>query len=543
MKKIVNILIMEPKPMLMDLTKRAIEAKPDDKYDLKIVGTATNAKAGYFELYKHRPHILLLDPELEDEDGLSFIHHALERMPYLKIIVIMSSRLHDEQEFLDSGANDIVHVPIQRAMLWRKLDQLIQEVDSIGLLDASEYIPYDEEPSLSSEELFQFEDPSKNREYVPIFEDIRNSKEDIVDSNEEEPIDSMDSTEEIGEGNDLPIISDELVILGSLENSPNEETDLIVENDDNTHKNQPLFETSEDENEDNDNEEVILFDPFNFDDKEESSDEKSSEDELITFEPFLLDNEEVQPNEQESSKEELSTSIEEDNDLFMFELNEDEVDNQQEELPLENPQENLEEVHLDQSNKELNGIEKVMDSDEDVEKDDEIPVLNTEMNDRLVVENDEMIEDDQHQKSETEFHSEETTQHSKEEKSLLLELEDNSVQETESPQGESIENIHHEVNLEIEQTSNTIKTSNLLYFDSDEYNKTTMKARRSFDDGFYNRDGNFVPLYPPREQFNLNVNGIVQDVDIGSYTIASVEESEEKPEDSLFSSVKKIFKR
>ena len=173
MKKTVNILIVEPKNLLMDLTKKAIQAKPDDKYDIVIVGTATTAKGGYFELYKHRPHILFLNPELEDEDGLSFIKHALERMPYLKIVV-MASRLVDKQAYLDGGAHAVAHVPIQRATLWRTTDRLIEEIDSIGLLDVSEYIPYeDESPSLPEEDLFEIE-LDERPEYTPIFEDIRN---------------------------------------------------------------------------------------------------------------------------------------------------------------------------------------------------------------------------------------------------------------------------------------------------------------------------------------------------------------------------------
>lgn len=144
MKKTVNILLMEPKNLLMDLTKKAIQAKPDKNYDLKIVGTATTAKAGYFELHKHRPHILFLDPDLEDEDGLSFIYHALERLPYLKIVV-MTSRFQDEQTFLDNGVHAVVQVPIQRATLWRKIDQLIEEINSLGLFDLPDFSIEDED--------------------------------------------------------------------------------------------------------------------------------------------------------------------------------------------------------------------------------------------------------------------------------------------------------------------------------------------------------------------------------------------------------------
>lgn len=198
MKKTVNILMMEPKQLLFNLTEKAIKSKPEEDYSLKIVRSALTAKAGYFELYKQKPHILLLNPELTDEDGESFIQHALERLPNLKIIV-MTSKIQNEDVYLRSGASAIVSVPLQRASLWRTLDEVVEELDSTGLLDE---VNEDESESIIStpqEDLFELDESDELVEFTPIFGDVtnHNATEEKPEEELEETPDTVDVPESV----------------------------------------------------------------------------------------------------------------------------------------------------------------------------------------------------------------------------------------------------------------------------------------------------------------------------------------------------------
>lgn len=168
MKKTVRVLIVEPKPSILDLIKDAVATKPDPYYEYEVVATANTAKAAYFVMYKHHPHILFLNPDLPDETGESFIENALERMPYLKIIGMSS--MFREEEMLKAGAHAFISIPIQKTYIWRKLDEIVADLDAIGLLE----VKREEDVVVVDDtvELFEFEDPEESPEYNPIFEDL-----------------------------------------------------------------------------------------------------------------------------------------------------------------------------------------------------------------------------------------------------------------------------------------------------------------------------------------------------------------------------------
>lgn len=423
MKKTVNVLIMEPKNSLMDIAKEAIRAKPDENYDIVIVGTATTAKGGYFELYKHRPHILFLNPQLEDEDGVSFIKHALERLPYLKIIV-MATQFIEKEPYLDGGAHAVAHVPIQRASLWRIIDKMIEEIDEIGLLDVSEYIPETENtPSLQEEELFVI-DLDKKPEYTPIFEDVfNNTKEDPDDHNGEQ-----NHQEIFIESESVVVDDEELTSIDFLDHDKTSD------------------EVIDDEN--------LIFDPFTSPEKDENKNHQSSD--------VANDIKELNSKDQ---NQEL--------DIFKFEDDEKEG-------ALENQLELTKEKDF-----QLNHIE---------------------------------IFDE-----------------SKESSLNLKEAEETSDNSPTTMQSVSI----------IHNGSNHARTELTLYSDSPEYNKSTLKESRSFDSGFYNRNGEFVPIYPPREMFAGDTYSNIIDVNVEKTNRYSTSDISKEPvsEEGLFSSVKKLFKR
>lgn len=454
MKKTVNVLIMEPKNSLMDIAKEAIRAKPDENYDIVIVGTATTAKGGYFELYKHRPHILFLNPQLEDEDGVSFIKHALERLPYLKIIV-MATQFIEKEPYLDGGAHAVAHVPIQRASLWRIIDKMIEEIDEIGLLDVSEYIPETENtPSLQEEELFVI-DLDKKPEYTPIFEDVfNNTKEDPDDHNGEQ-----NHQEIFIESESVVVDDEELTSIDFLDHDKTSD------------------EVIDDEN--------LIFDPFTSPEKDENKNHQSSD--------VANDIKELNSKDQ---NQEL--------DIFKFEDDEKEGALEKE---LELTSEDTYQDCLNDG-QTLDYIEKNVD--------DNAPTPNKKEKD--------------FQLNHIEIFDE-----SKESSLNLKEAEETSDNSPTTMQSVSI----------IHNGSNHARTELTLYSDSPEYNKSTLKESRSFDSGFYNRNGEFVPIYPPREMFAGDTYSNIIDVNVEKTNRYSTSDISKEPvsEEGLFSSVKKLFKR
>lgn len=485
MKKTVNVLIMEPKNLLMDITKKAIQAKPDENYNIVIVGTATTAKAGYFELYKHRPHILFLNPELEDEDGLSFIKHALERMPYLKIVV-MATKLVDKDTYLDNGAHAVAHVPIQRAALWRTIDQLIEEIDSIGLLDVSEYVPdLEESPSVPEEDLFEI-DFDEKPDYTPIFEDIRKS-----------------SITEGHSDNDSPVQENGVVEQDSIVEHIDEEEMIVL--DDKTSstdsKNNDLFIV--------DDEEPTLID-FQ---SEESSEESEEDDEIMVFDPFDVssstkDDADETLNDTDAQSSEEINEIENQQDLFIFEplsINDEE--------------------------------DKVENEDKNTVTDDKFQMFKFDPVDYEDESKEESLPKNEVEQENIPTNNESTID--------LFKFESDGVQSSQEKSSVKTPIIEVEQQeFEDKNSSNNARTNLPLYSDRNEYNKSALKESNSFDSGFYNRNGHFVPLYPPRENFVLSGNVNVTDMNVESSNYQQFNKTQEsESEESIFSSVKKLFKR
>ena len=271
MKITVNILIMETKPLSLDLMKKAIQSKPDGNYRLKIIGTAETAKAGYFELYKHKPHILFLNPELPDENGHSFIQHALERLPQLKILP-MISRFQDEQSYLDVGAYGIINLPMQKAAVWRKMDHLLQELNESGVLEHFQDVAQeDSTPNEPAKELFVLDDPTE-KEFNPIFENI-GQEVDVLDeeSNKSEhknDTNGSDSSEKESLNSSI-IVDDEMEVIDFIEKESDVPTEHAVESS-------------------NESEELLVFNPFEPKNDDQDSDDSYSIQETNTTNPIMM---------------------------------------------------------------------------------------------------------------------------------------------------------------------------------------------------------------------------------------------------------------
>lgn len=585
MKKTVNILLMEPKHLLMDLTKKAIQSKPDDFYDLQIVGTAVTAKAGYFELYKHRPHILILDPELADEDGLSFIYHALERMPYLKIMV-MTARFQDEQAYLQSGAHAVVQVPIQRASLWRKLDQLIEEVETMGLLNIPDYQSEEDDLAVPAENLFQFDDTEKPA-FTPIFEALRRDNEEKEEElkSEQGPHEEIVSPEPSKkETNPLPFTEMEETVdeIETVSVEPNPDDDLMILDDEVplNLESQPIPAIEKTEIDEQD---VLILEeeePPVLDwelEQQESANKPDKQEQLETpelaiFDPFQWSED---SNEKKNVKESTEVSSNEsspsndDGSLFSFQKKEAESD-----IPTESTVEDDNDFPIFQFE-----VEDFQETGEGASETETIP--SEELNFPLFhVEIDEKEKQEQETTKPTtestisvfKFETEEpvsaTTPIENEPFVVRPEVKESPVQREslfDIEQPEPQEENHLETSVfqkpneitpspPVEETatykefgSNHAQTQNSLYLAGREYNKSTLKERHAFDSGFYTRNGDFVSMYPPREQFMRNHDENFHQADIEPSNVPFNYPQENQPrsrsEEGLFSSVKKLFKR
>ena len=125
--------------------------------------------------------------------------------------------------------------------------------------------------------------------------------------------------------------------------------------------------------------------------------------------------------------------------------------------------------------------------------------------------------------------------------------EDNDIEkEAEQPKGESVplfkitdespeENPVQSIGS-TDKGSNHPQTPESLYLKADEYNKTTQKVRKSFEEGFHTSDGSFVSLFPPRDTFGKVDHETIVDMP------SEADETAESDGGLLFS-VKKLFQK
>jgi len=385
MKKNINVLIIESKPESSNLMKKTIEDKPDKKYNIQVTGLVKTAKAGYFEIYKNKPHVLLLNPDLPDEDGLSFIKHALERLPQLKILPMLP-QVQDKSDYLAAGAWGVIDLPIQRAAIWRRMDELAKELDETGVLEHFQHVesPFSKEEGEREikNDLFSLNDPTE-KTFNPIFDDTAEQEgqtEDETDVDSEEvvvPIPKAETEEVEIEQKETPfhLLSDE----GGVES---EDVESGINSED---------ELSEDN-------------------EQKHEQEQTSKTENIPF--FVFDD--------EADSEELEP-----------EVNQDNV-----ELKTLNPSDESE------KSKQSNRVDRSIEEREAVGGD---PKKTAE----------------------------------------AVPSEDTRTNIFSVPR----------------RDSNTPRTTDPLYLETNEYNKETDYEKRAFKQGFHTKSGDFVPLYPPVERF------------------------------------------
>lgn len=557
MKKTVRILLLEPKPLIADLTKKAIQSKPDAHYCFDVVGIATTAKAGYFELYKNQPHILFLDPDLPDEEMDSFIHHALERMPYLKIVGLAS--MLKEDEMMEAGAHDFISLPIQKPQIWRKLDELVDELDEIGLLEPSQ----EPQPTqIQDTNLFEFKDPAQVGEFNPLFEDLikRPKDEEPSDTEEVEPSSPLLAVETAEDtlSQDSILVDDEPLVFSFGEStSPSPSTDDVIV--------------------DSDEEEFIESDSI--EDTDETSVEEQSETPLFDFFSTSISTYQPPTKELETSAEtnsdvkegtvgetefEVEEMVVEDNvasnqsleiPRFSFEMAEKEKDNiegsEEKETSSSPPL-----FELDLKRRKSNHVSVEEDSRTFNDQETSAPVFTfeppSEAKHETKKKNDNLATPPifQFEPPSSEMPREEESGKGSESPSEsvlvskgsfppLNQTPKNEENDTSTPpffQWDRPEKKTPPMSESCIPSSNKARTHKPLYPSRDEYNKATY-SEKSLGPGYYNRNGQFVSLYPPRERFSLQ-SEVGEDDSEADRAVVDTPENER-----IFSVVKKIFKR
>lgn len=604
MTKQVNILLIEPKPLLTDLTKRAIETKPDDLYDLKHIKTVKNITEGTRSLEMVPPHLIFFDVDVEMDKSIPFIISTLKRYPHLKII-ILSGKVPDEQPFLDAGAVTVIHLPFQRAALWRKLDQCIGELEQNGFLD-KEILPLSQEDIADTSEqesdrseiptiengtadkiIYEVLEPTENKEMVK--ETVGSTLDELIILDEDEPVKmdfstpSKDSLVILDDEEDIILYSDSQQNERLEEKQEQEIPDVedlvedLVEQPDSEEKHK------EDEVEIGEQQELISFTPPQFivEESNESTEQtipsvekkEEMEDVSSTIPVFLI--KEDEENEEQVEHEELQSPA---FPLFKFELDETEENAEElqetqiiegEELDVQcktdeqaqhvtspvAPLFDLEEHSINNTIQEKEE-ESITEKPSKSEKENDLPFFEIpkygeepklEEKERNPIQQDEISQDviDSVALNESEIIESET-----------MEIPSEKEEIDEIPSSTSITAIPLQSTKTDEpplhESSNEARTSNSLYLENDEYNKTNSIARHSFESGFTNRDGAFVPLYPPRERFvgvSSELKSVPQTKDIMDIPIGQPLKKEEKAqpksdhEESLFATVKKLFKR
>jgi len=566
---------MEPKPLILDLTKKAIQSKPDPDYYFQVIGIASTAKAGYFELYKHQPHILFLDPDLPDEEGSSFIGHALERLPYLKIVALSS--MFREQQMLEAGAHAFISVPIQKTLIWRKLDELVEELDEMGLLETGEN---QEEPDRKDTTgLFEFEDPSENPEYTPLFEDLFKKPEDkekqhadqnpVVDDGDAVVL-SFEEKESPATGEGDIVILDEEVPVSEKSPYPAEEPEwtksaiIVADKPEDKDASEDVSEAedvlSEPEQSAEDTypvvEDLIAFDPDALkksksvtqpDAKESTSQMSGDGGEKAPVEPsepdaghpdghldlFLLEEKSEEADKKPDTEHEGEKPSEPSFFLFDTETEEKSEEENRDESPLSN---------ADHFPFELKTKETPETKDTVEPKREKFFSLKTD----LFLFEEEDVKDPPPEDPKTQQQSSESTL-----KGSSLKPPNTPSDGRENTQNATLFAFGEEkpeeptprrepVRPASPGSSNQARPGRHLYDRPTEYNKSTMPGKHPSGQGYYNRHRQFVPLYPPRERFPLSEAGSAEETETA--TDGGTPKTRD-PDAGVFSVVKRIFKR
>ena len=529
MKETIRIVLIEPKPLIMDLTKKAILAKPEERFELMVSATATNAKEGEYALRKHRPHLLFLNPDLDDEDGALLIRRILSEYPNLKIIAVLSSRERQDQEFWEAGVHEIIHVPIQRAALWRKMDQFMEE-------------QYAKEVSVESSPMsYPLPEKQDSDSPVPVLP-TPECESDLTDpvpvAALEEEITSEDLSNEVSqeieperphleEGRPEPeSVGGDWVIVDDEEVEWDVQPDDVLLIDEEM-ENPEDFSLPVSEEENGDSTDVPIMDLFDFGEEsmEESDENTEQSDSFMEEYPSLK-----QP-------EECEEKVSEDLPLFDFSLpfKESPIPEESVRMEVETTSESpAGKLEMD----EATTFQLFTFDEEEEENEGTLPQF--------------LDEDESSTEEKIESPNEILFDFTMDEESE--ELEETEGQEESSAHPPTVISIPAPPTLSPLEpnpehtSSNQLRTDEHLYLVATEYNESSTYNRRAFDSGFYNRDGAFVPLTPPRERFGQAATQ--------TNHLFTQPESNDKPdpepvytkpvtesEDSLFSSVKKFFKR
>ncbi len=123
MKKM-NLLIIDDDELIVRAIERFLETKENIN-----VFTETNPIKGMETIKKNKIHILLLDIQMPEMDGIEFLKWVKKTDPLVQVIMLTAySSLERVLLCFENGANDFVLKPFDTEELWEIINESIKKI-------------------------------------------------------------------------------------------------------------------------------------------------------------------------------------------------------------------------------------------------------------------------------------------------------------------------------------------------------------------------------------------------------------------------------
>lgn len=117
---IVNVLIVEDDPLLRSGLEVVVQAEDD----LRVCATAQNGLEALEAIRRRRPDLVLLDLQMPDMDGITFIEEVRKQDADLRILILTT---FDEEEYIVQGLASGANGYMLKSLDFAKLVQAIRD--------------------------------------------------------------------------------------------------------------------------------------------------------------------------------------------------------------------------------------------------------------------------------------------------------------------------------------------------------------------------------------------------------------------------------
>ncbi|MCI0563451.1 MAG: chemotaxis response regulator protein-glutamate methylesterase [Nitrososphaera sp.] len=143
---ILRVMVVNDSTLVREWLSGIIRSHP--KFEL--CGTARNGDDAMEKVGKMNPHVILLDLEMPNMDGITFIEKLMAVRPTAVVVVSAygGSGISGDIVFesLDAGAVDFISIPPPGLGLNKLKDDLIERIETAGMIDTHQLMPRKESP-------------------------------------------------------------------------------------------------------------------------------------------------------------------------------------------------------------------------------------------------------------------------------------------------------------------------------------------------------------------------------------------------------------